>query len=95
MAGLPLTKEEEDLVAERCSYQEQNKKGEVEYMYVNLLVDTTCRVDHHLLVVDPTTTAAAAAGLPLTKEVGVVAKAEDQAVVGQAVVQAFLLYQVG
>jgi hypothetical protein len=31
VAGLPLTKEEEDLVAERCSYQEQNKKGEVEY----------------------------------------------------------------
>ena len=57
------------------------------------MVDTTCRVDHHLLVVDPTTTAAA--GLPLTKEVVVVAKAEDQAVVGQAVVQAFLLYQVG
>ena len=46
-------------------------------------------------MVDPTTTAAAAAGLPLTKEVVVVAKAEDQTVVSQAVVQAFLLYQVG
>ena len=36
VAGLPLTKEEEDLVAERCSYQEQNKKGEVEYMYKSI-----------------------------------------------------------